>query len=288
MDINILLCIFFSSGLFVILRLFARYKVDNFQGIVINYFTAAGFSLFSNLGHNLDHIHECLGFFHITLLVGFLFIVVFMLTAKVTQAYGVGVSSVASKLSMVIPITLGLFLYNEGMALPKIAGLILALVAVVVVNIQEKNSVSAKNALLLPVILFIGCGLVDSSIKFTQHHFISDSNRQLFIMCTFGSAGLIGIAKLVYDLAVLKKPFIRNSWFGGLALGACNYYSLFFFIRSFETDGAESSRVFALVNLGVVVLCTVWAVVLFREKINRYKMTGIILSIAAILTLFFA
>ncbi len=288
MNLNIFLSIFFASGLFVILRYFGKTGVNNFHGIVINYFAAAGCSFLNQPKDNIRHFTETAGFLPVSFSIGFLFIVVFLLTAHVTQVSGVGVSSVASKLSMVIPISAGIFLYQENMSVQKLTGLALALMAVSVINLQDRKvHTSLKTVILLPFILFIGCGLVDTSIKFAQHYYISDANRQLFIMSLFGSAGLIGLLKLLYDRIKKDSKISRKSVAGGIILGICNYLSLYFLIRSFEYPGAESSKVFAFVNVGVVILSMVWATFIFQEPLNKFKVTGIFLSISAILILYF-
>ena len=288
MNLNIFLSIFFASGLFVILRYFEKTGVDNFHGIVINYFAAAGCSFLNQLNSNIGHISETAGFLPVSFSIGFLFIVVFLLTAHVTQVSGIGVASVASKLSMVIPISAGVLLYQESLSVPKLTGLGLALTAVSVINLQDRKGHSTeKKAILLPIILFLGCGLVDTSIKYAQQYYISDANRHLFIMSLFGSAGVIGLLKLLYDRVISGRKISRKSAAGGILLGVCNYLSLYFLIRSFEYPGAESSKVFAFVNVGVVILSMVWALLIFREPLNKFKVAGIFLSISAILILYF-
>lgn len=289
MNLNIIFSILFASGLFIILRLFSLKGVNNFYGIVINYFIAATCSFLNNWQQNIIQLPGAIDYLTISFSIGFLFIVVFLLTARVTQVSGVGIASVAAKLSMVIPITLGVYLYHDSMPVLKIIGLVLALVAVSVINLKDSNEHKHKNSsYLLPFILFIGCGLVDSSIKFAQHYYISDENRQLFIMTLFGSAGLIGAIKMVYDVTLKGKKISINDLIGGASLGTCNYLSLFFLIRSFEFPGAQSSQVFAMVNLGVVIFSSLWAIILFKEHLNKFKIAGLLIAVGAIITLYFS
>jgi drug/metabolite transporter (DMT)-like permease len=188
---------------------------------------------------------------------------------------------------MVIPIAAGVILYKEGMPVQKIVGLILALLAVLLINQREETAEKKDKSFLLPLLLFIGCGAVDTSIKFTQHYYISDSNRQVFIMSLFASAGMVGLVKYLYDFFRHHKKIKLKSITGGLILGICNYFSLYFLIKSFEYPGAESSKVFAVVNSGVVLTCSLCGILIFSEKLNRYKITGIAISMCAILTLYF-
>jgi len=288
MNLNILICILFTSGLFIILRSFSKWGIDNFQGIVFNYFVAGSCALLHDFNNNVLYFPECRPFIPVSLGIGLMFILVFMLTAKVTQVAGVGVASVASKLSMVIPITAGVMLYHDGMGFQKIAGLVLALAAVFLINLTQKGEdKKAGNSWFLPVVLFIGCGIVDTSIKFSQHFYMTDHTRHLMIMCMFFSAGILGFMKLVYEVLFRKMKINLKNAGGGLILGTCNYLSIFFLIRSFEFPGAESSKVFAMVNLGVVLFCTAWAVVIYREQLNKFKITGLLIAVSAIIILYF-
>lgn len=283
----IFLSILFASGLFVILRFFSKKGIDNFHGIVVNYFVASAFSFFNSPFENWIYLTSIKEFLPASFLIGFLFIVVFLFTAKVTQTAGIGIASVSSKLSLVIPVIAGVILYNESMQFQKIIGLLLALLSVLIINKntnQQKGNVAGS--FLLPLGLFLGCGTVDTAIKFAQHYYMTDQNRQLLIMCMFASAGILGLIKIIFDWIKFRRRISIKSIWGGILLGVCNYYSLYFLIRSFEFEGAESSSVFAMVNLGVVLLSAFWAVVVFKEKFNKFKIAGMVISLFAIYTLY--
>ena len=138
---------------------------------------------------------------------------------------------------------------------------------------------------ILPVLLFLGAGLVDTTIKLAQHFYMNDDNRNVVIMSIFGFAALFGTLKLIYDRFHLKKPVLFRSIAGGILLGVVNYFSLYFLVKCLGMPGAESSTVFAIVNIGVVLLSFVLGLMLFREYITRIKITGIILAIIAIILL---
>ena len=62
-------------------------------------------------------------------MLGVLFIVIFNLMARTSQQLGVSVASVATKMSLVIPVLAGLLLYGEELNFLKVAGIATALVA---------------------------------------------------------------------------------------------------------------------------------------------------------------
>lgn len=288
MILYLILSILSSTGLLIILKSFTKWKIETLHGIIFNYWTAASLSFLVSPEKNLAQLPELVSILHLTGLIGFLFIIVFMITAKTTQIAGVAVASVASKMSMVIPISAGLFLYNESMNAQKMTGILIAIPAVILASNGSSPKLKTEfnwSTLTLPVLLFIGAGVVDTAIKYSQHHFMNDDNRQIVIMAIFASAGTVGTLKLLFDLLILKKSLLWRSVFGGVLLGITNYLSLYFLIKCFDAPGAESSTVFAFVNIGVVISSFFAGLFIFREHPERNKIIGVVLAILAIIIL---
>ncbi|MBL0342067.1 MAG: EamA/RhaT family transporter [Bacteroidetes bacterium] len=267
MLIYLLLSILSSTFLLIILKSFIRWKVETLHGIIFNYWVAALLSFSIAPAHNTAQLPSLLNMWYVSLFIGFLFIVVFYITAKTTQISGVAVASVASKMSMIIPISAGLFLYNESMGLQKLIGILIAIPAVILASnsgsISNTKSFNLKQ-IGLPLLLFFGAGLVDTAIKFTQHQFMNDDNRQVVIMSIFASAGIFGILRLIFEIAILKKQVSLRSVGGGVVLGVTNYLSLYFLLKCLESPDTESSTVFAYVNVGVVVTSFFAGILLFQ------------------------
>ncbi|RYZ48652.1 MAG: hypothetical protein EOP49_18170, partial [Sphingobacteriales bacterium] len=115
-------------------------------------------------------------------LMGASFIIIFNLIALTVQKAGLAVASVASKLSLVIPFLFSILLYHDHAVPVKVAGVVLALVAVVLTLYPKKpGAVSAGNPgqafniqkIILPVVVFITTGLLDTLIKYVEQHFIT-------------------------------------------------------------------------------------------------------------------
>jgi len=262
--------------------------VETLHGIIFNYWTAASLSFLISPSKNIEQLPELTSIWHITAFIGFLFIVVFRIMAKTTQIAGVAAASVASKMSMVIPITAGLFLYNESLNTQKMIGILIAIPAVILASTGSSSNHKTEikwSTLTLPVLLFFGAGLVDTAIKYTQHHFMNDDNRQIVIMSIFASAGILGTLRLIFEMVVQNKALHLRSVFGGILLGITNYLSLYFLLKCLETPGTESSTVFAYVNIGVVITSFFAGLMLFKEHPERNKIIGVLLSVVAIIIL---
>ena len=127
-----------SSFLFVLFKNFQLKKINTFQAIVINYFTAAvvGISL-SAVEFNYDNTIGSDWFFG-AILLGFLFISIFNLMAKTAQINGLSVASVASKMSVIIPVIFGFYVYKEDASFIKVIAILLALLAVYLQALKMK------------------------------------------------------------------------------------------------------------------------------------------------------
>ncbi len=280
--IYLVLCVLFSSSLFVIFKLFARFKVQTSYAIIANYFTASfiGFLFFEGKipVHELPQKPWFLG----TLALGALFIVVFNITAKTSQDLGVSVASVAAKMSLVIPVLVGFLLYKEEASTLKIVGIILALAAVYFASIKNRTITVKVETLLLPILLFIGSGFVDTGINFLQTQQMEVNDYPLFSMLVFGSAGTVGLLFIVIN--TFRKPLKLNlkNLIGGIILGSFNYFTIHFLLKALKHEGLNSSTVFTISNVATVLLSTLLGIFIFKEQLSRKNWLGIGLAVISI------
>jgi drug/metabolite transporter (DMT)-like permease len=290
--IYLLLSIVGSALLFIILKYYDRLGVNTLQAIVVNYITAFSLGIFHNSGsiHTADLPH--MSWLWISGILGILFIVVFLLLAKTAQQIGVSVATVANKMSVVIPVGIAIYYYNNSCSALKVAGIVLALAAVVLTSKKEgeKRSFSWSNrlAVLLPLVVFIGSGAIDALLNYAQVRLIPQSDSSIFLASCFGAAGCIGITVVLFRILRYKERPEWKSLAGGIALGIPNYYSTFYFLEALHSHVLESSVLYPLNNLGVVLLCAFAARILFQERLSRINLAGIALSLIAILLIAFS
>ncbi|MDG2194222.1 MAG: EamA family transporter [Polaribacter sp.] len=281
--IYLALSILISSSLFVIFKLFEVYKVNTLQAIVVNYAIAFlfGYSL-SEAPIEIEQIPDqswFLGAFSL----GFLFIAVFNVMAITAQKNGLSVASVAGKMSVVIPVVFGIFIYKESAGFVKVLGIILALVAVYLSSAKsENNPVKLKN-LLFPLLLFVGSGLIDTGIKYVETTYVSEGDVPLFLATIFGFAFVLGSFFLLIQMINGRFQFRWKNIIGGVLLGIPNYYSIVFLLKALQTEGMESSTLFTINNVGIVVVTTMVALFVFKEKLVKKNWIGIVLAVISIL-----
>lgn len=280
--LDLALCILFSSLLFVIFKLFDIYKVQTLYAIIVNYTVASAVGLLFFRGPlKIDMLYSK-AWVPGTVALGLLFIIVFNITARTSQKLGVSVASVASKMSLVIPVLFGLLLYQEELSILKSIGILIALAAVYFASVKERSITIKMDVLLLPLLLFIGSGLVDSTIKYLQERYMKLDDFALFSSIVFGSAALFGILLII--LMSLKTPLRLNlrNVLGGIVLGIPNYFTIHFLLRALKYEGLNSASIFTIINVGVVLLSTLFGIVIFKEKLSVKNWGGIALAIISI------
>ncbi|MDQ7916406.1 EamA/RhaT family transporter [Mesonia sp. MT50] len=281
--IYLLLSILSSSLIYVVFKLLDKFNIRVPYAIVVNYLTAvvAGY-----LGHSKSFNVETItsaSWFWGALVLGVLFITVFNLMALTTKINGLSAVSVASKMSLSIPIVFVIFYYNESASALKIIAIVLALIAVYLASVKDKKGISLqKGSIIFPVLVFFGSGIIETGIKFLEQNYVAKDDVALFSMTLFVFASIIGIVVSLYLLLVKKIKFTYKELLGGIALGIPNYYSVYFFIQALRGD-LDSATVFLINNVAIVMLSTLLGIVLFKEKILRKNWIGIALAVVSLI-----
>jgi len=280
--IYILLSVLFNAVLFVILKLFSKFNINTLQALVVNYFTAFLMGLLFLEG---DFVYSEIiqkPWFPGSFMLGFLFISVFYVTALTAQRNGLSVASVASKMSVIIPVCFGVYLYNESMSILKIFGVVLALIAVYFSSKKEVGSVSDYKNLLLPAMVFVGAGAIDTSLKIMQNNYLSSDEIGMFSSHTFLMAFSVGVLLIAFNILKNKMKITGKSILGGIVLGIPNYFSLYYLIKMLDSQVFESSTIFTIHNVAIVIVSTLIGILFFKEKISLRNGIGITLALIAI------
>ena len=282
--IDLRLSILCSSFIFVVFKLYAVHKVQTLYAIIINYLTACvvGLLLYDGAVSPLDIPYT--SWFPITLVMGILFILIFNLMARTSQIMGVSVASVATKMSLVIPVILGILVYKEQLGWIKFLGISLALGAVFFTSMKDKRPRTLKSSnLWLPLLVFLGSGIIDSSIKYLQEYHVDETEFSLLSSTIFAAAAFSGVCFVLIKQGTAVLRFNYRNILGGIALGVPNFFSIFFLLRALQNDFLNSASIFTLNNVAIVMLTTLLGIGLFREHISPKNWGGIALAVTSII-----
>ena len=277
----LVLAIVFSTGVFVAMRLFERFKLDNHQALMWNYVFAAdtGFLMCKQFDTPAQLVSE--PWFGLSILTGFWFIFTYLLMTASTQRSGVTVTSLSSKLSVVLPTLAGVLLFSEKLNFVATMGIVLALVALVLV-VGGKNATdkSIKINWLLPVLIFFGTGTGDILMKLTEQQNTSD-DMGFMIAFIYFIAMLFGFLVVAFDLIRGKSKWQWKSAIGGITLGVINFFSTFCVYNAMRCF--DNVVLFPIYNIGVVSLTALAGRLLFKEKLTWKNYLGLVIAIIAVI-----
>lgn len=278
-----------STLIYVAFKTFSNYNINTLNALIFNYFTAfiLGFSIQST-PVKLSELPQFQWFIPAACL-GVLFILIFYLMVMTTQKHGMSVVSVASKMSLSIPVIFVIFYYGESLTLLKVLGIILALISVYLVSAKTKDGLKVNtSALLLPFAVFLGSGIIESSIKVLQNDYVPKIETPVFSASLFFFAALTGSIIFIIRFFKTKELFRIKDVIGGIALGIPNYFSIYFLIEALRNPNLDSSIVFVINNVSIVVLSTIVGILLFKEHLFRKNKIGIGLALLSIILVAFA
>lgn len=221
----------------------------------------------------------------LSLLTGFWFIFTYLLMTASTQSSGVTITSLSSKLSVVLPTLAGILLFHEKLNVMSTIGIVLALVALVlVVGGGAKQGEMSKNKWLLPVLIFFGTGTGDILMKLTEQRNNSD-DMSFMIAFIYLIAMLFGIIIVAIDLIRGKARLEGKNAVGGIALGVINFfstYSVYHAMRYFD-----NVTLFPIYNIGVVSLTALIGWLMFKEKLTWKNYLGLAVAVIAVILIAF-
>ncbi len=279
----LILSIVFSTLVVLLFKFFERHKVNMFNGIIVNYAVCFLVGIaFSNERSVSTVVHSpWLGW---ALILGILFITVFNAIGWVAQKISVSVSMVAAKMSVVIPVLFAVFYLGEQLHVIKIAGIVCSLVALYFVAGQgQEQTKKAGVVLLYPLLVFAGSGAIDTLMKYIQVTYLHQSTADSVLTVVFGMAFLSGL--LWYGLISEKKKavFTQRDLMGGVILGVPNYFSMYFLFRALNEPALGATVIFPVNNIGIVLLSTLLAFALFKERLTPKGIAGIVLAVISII-----
>lgn len=287
--LDIVLGILCFNVILICFKMLEKYGVDNLQAIAVNYLTA-GFLSFT-LAPEIPAVQTIIAanWFLYAVGVGVSFILVFNLLALASQKIGMAISTVANKMSLVIPIIAAVLLFEgETLSFLKVLGIVLALAGVYFTSTSGSRLSFDIKYLWLILFIFFGQGLADVLFNCAKEWYVDASLNGLFFIVIFLSAGTVGIFLLAPRFIRGNAHFAWKNIFWGIALGIPNFLTLWFFFRSLDSGQLEVSQVNPIYNIGVVVVSSLIGFSLFKEKLSVSNWIGILLAVGSIVAIMMA
>jgi len=280
--IYLFLAIIQSTLIVVLFKIFPKYNIDNLQAIVVNYLLASvmGFAICNGF-NKIVEIHEQI-WFPFALLCGFFLMYGFSISALSNQKVGVAITAVSSKMSVVIPVFLGVILYNEVFTIVRAVGITLALIAFYLTLKKDSKIEFKKIYLLLPILLFICTGSNDSLLNYTEKRLLNN-DLMFFLSSAFLVSLVLGLMTLLVSSIRRPQKIRLKNIFAGIILGLLNFGSTYYFLKCLGIF--ESSVFFPVFNVSIVSLAALMGFFIFKEPLRKVNWLGIALAVLAIVVM---
>lgn len=281
----IFLSICCSVTVSVLLKLAKRYQIDVYQAITWNYSAAIALTWVFFRPH-LSNLQDAPVFSYLSL--GLLFPLLFLIIATSVKLTGIVRTDVAQRLSLFISVLAAFLIFGERPNIIKIIGIAIGLVALLsLIPWKQQGAVRRRstNAWFYLVSVLVGMGVIDILLKNISKTTSVPFGTSLFII--FVLAFIVAIAGLIY-LVLAKR--MRFSWphiVIGWVLGAANFGNILFYIKGLQAFASTPSTVFSSMDIGVIVLGAMVGLFVFKEKLNRLNLAGILLAIIAIVIIYY-
>lgn len=292
--IALIIATVFAALFSILFKIFQLKGIDSKQAIVFNYVTAFILGVVLSLSKSgpvmVNPLKE--SWMPWALALGIFFYLGMIFLSFSTKVSGVAVSTVASRASMIIPITI-CFLFIAGSAQPKwlaIAVVLVGLGLTVWVKGKGGQSDSVFTKIIAPISVFICFGITNSGMKLLQNVItvssksLGDSilNQKLSMLSAtiFMSALIVGTVVYFCGSKENRKPFRPANLVGGISLGVVNYFCTYTLMIAMKT--IDSSILFPFHNVGIVAIGTLVGWLWFKEKLAIQQIIGMLIAVAAI------
>ena len=279
--INIIYSIILFNVLIIIFKMFDKYNINSLQALIFNYITAGICSyLFLESNFSIESVINAPWLLH-AVSIGILFMIVFIFYACGTQKVGIAITTIANKMSLIIPVSVAIILYNDTFNYLKALAFCLGIIGIYLCSTESGKLSFDKKYLWLIILVFLGQGISDSIFNDFAQSF-SNQIKYIFFMVLFFVASISGI--IIHSVKSFKKysPYQTQSILWGFLLGLPNFFCLVFFLKALETSNLQSSTVFSLVSIGIVIVSSLLGILIFNERLSKTNWVGILISMLSI------
>ncbi len=185
---------------------------------------------------------------------------------------------------MTLPYLWGVLFLNEQMSVLRVIGFLAILAGVIVPNFSRENADAKRSIMYLAIFVLNGCGSIISQIHQSPSAFDAVNTAEYVIICglfKFVFAGILFLAfrrreQTKWDGATLKKAAAIIPVSALIGGGA-------WMLQLLGTAHLPATVLYPMVTGGSIACSAILGCVIFREKLSRKLIVGIILCIAGTL-----
>lgn len=270
----LLLSVICSVSVGILFKISKLHSVELIPTLFIGYITSLflGIVLFdvSFSYSNLD-VYSIIIILVLSLLMPSLFVAL----RKSILINGIAKTDLVQRMSLIVPVFASFIIFNESLSYLKIAALLLGLFSVYLIMHRNEKNIHKNNSSYL-VFIFIGYGIVDILFKLMSSIAFKNTLLLVFVGC---------IITTLFYIIFTKSKFSVKSLLIGILLGSLNFSNIYSYLQAHTKLSDAPTIVFTCMNLGVIGLGLIVGATIFKEKIRKWNIVGLICAIFAILLL---
>ncbi|MGC1549879.1 MAG: EamA/RhaT family transporter [Rhodanobacter sp.] len=264
----------------VLLKLARRAEIDIGQAVAWNYVVT---SVLTALVFEpaLAPLHQPGTPWFALIGLGLLLPTIFLALGASVRHAGIVRSDAAQRLSLLLSLLAAFVLFGEPLDAMKALGCALGLLALCGMVWRSARGETAEGAARwgYPLLVFAGFGTIDIMFKRVATAGVPLGTS---LQAMFALSLVVAIAIQWWRRAREQTHFTLSSMLGGVVLGLFNFGNIVFYLRGHRALPQHPAMVFASMNLGVVVLGALVGVLVFRERLSRVNLAGLVLALLAI------
>lgn len=207
-----------------------------------------------------------------------------------TIALNRGATSICAmvySMGFIIPTVSGALFWNEPFGITSALGLMIAISAIVVSAFSGEKGEKLGKGFIIPNVIAMLCSGFLGVLQKMHQSSVDKENLEAFLIIGFILAGGLAFGFLVsYGRSIPEETEkkIKVSVYP-ICAGLC--FGLVSILNTLLAGRLPSAIIFPTLNVGIMMMCLIFGMILFDEKPNRRQIIAFCLGIATILVLSF-
>ena len=198
----------------------------------------------------------------------------FILMQSSVRQNGVVLTSIFTKLGLLVPVVLSVLVFREMPTAIQVMGFCIAIAAIIVINFQKDSGRFDWSLILLLLV----CGGTDAMAKIYEVRGAADLSDP-YLLYSFATALILCVGVVI---AKKERPGFREFLFGTL-IGIPNFLSSKFLLSALATVPAVVA--YPTYSVATLLVITLTGVLAFREKLKAHQWAALAAILVALVML---